>query len=150
MRTSSKAGQTAGGSPLAAALFFGVLAPLGGAALLMLLHLPWIQKLGSYETLSAAFLAFAGVLFASPPLAATGLAVGMIGRGTSRREFVMLSAIVGFTFTGLTGILWVALHLMDTNGYVFFGIGLAGGLAAAVCGWLFRFILGWLGREAVR
>ncbi len=127
--------------PLDTALFYAVVPPLGGVALLALAATPISSWLGSYPWETILFLLGGGYLYGAPPLALTGIAASLSVRaGSSFIALVMISAACGFLFAGLVAGS-AALFWWNVAGWQIVlglaGAGAAGGAGAALALGLF-------------
>lgn len=118
--------------PLDTALFYAVVPPLVGVALLALGTGPIAAWLGRYPWETILFLLAGGYLYGAPPLALTGIAASLSARaGSSFPSLVAISAACGFLFAGLVAAS-AALFWWNVAGWqIVLGLAAAGSTAGA-------------------
>ncbi|MCW5717853.1 MAG: hypothetical protein KIS68_08500 [Bauldia sp.] len=92
--------------PLPSALLFAIAGPLVGAGLVLLLFAPAITNLGPFDPAAPLDLLFGAFVIGLPPMAATGLFVGLgAERGRSLPRLLLRAAAAGFLLSGLSAVL---------------------------------------------
>src|SRR5688572_10535277 len=92
--------------PLVSALLFSVAGPLIGAGLVLLVLAPAIASVGPFDASAPGELLFGAFVVGLPPLAATGLFVGLgAERGRSLPRLVLRAMVAGFLLSGLSAML---------------------------------------------
>lgn len=96
--------------PLTSALLFAIAGPLVGTGIVLLLLAPAIANLGPFDASAPGELLFGAFVVGLPPMAATGLFVGLgAERGRSLPRLLLRAAIAGFLLSGLSAVLLATL-----------------------------------------
>lgn len=96
--------------PLPSALFFAIAGPLIGAGLVLLVFAPAIANLGPFDASAPLDLLFGAFVIGLPPMAATGLFVGLgAEKGRSLPRLLLRAAVAGFVLSGLSAVLLATL-----------------------------------------
>ncbi|MCC6736730.1 MAG: hypothetical protein IT534_11480 [Bauldia sp.] len=123
--------------PLPSALLFAVLGPLAGAGIVLLLLAPAIADLGPFDADAPVDLLFGAFVVGLPPMAATGLFVGLgAERGSSVPRLLLRAAVAGFLLSGLSAVLLAMLGpVVSPTWQMMLAVAVIGGVSAVVvCG----------------
>ncbi|MGV8838996.1 MAG: hypothetical protein ACWA6X_01690 [Bauldia sp.] len=120
--------------PLPSALFFAVLGPLAGAGIVLLLLAPAIANLGPFDADAPVDLLFGAFVVGLPPMAATGLFVGLgAERGRPVLRLLLRAVGAGFLLSGLSAVLLSMLGpVVSPTWQMILAVAVIGALAAGV------------------
>lgn len=118
--------------PLGAAISYGILGPIVGAAVLAVIFAPAVANLGPFEGSMAAEFMFRAYIVGGPPMIATGFLAALASKKRRLPSLTLLSAFLGFILTGLSFLLLNA--LVPTESEAPFEITLWGASAGAFGG----------------
>lgn len=96
--------------PFPSAVFFAIAGPLIAAGLVLLVFAPAIANLGPFDASAPLDLLFGAFVIGLPPMAATGLFVGLgAEKGRSLPRLLLRAASAGFLLAGLSAVLLATL-----------------------------------------
>jgi hypothetical protein len=94
--------------PLGAAISYGILGPIVGAAILAIIFAPAVANLGPFEGSMAAEFMFRAYIVGGPPMIATGFLAALASRKRRLPSLTLLSAGLGFVLTAISLLLLTA------------------------------------------
>lgn len=120
--------------PLPSALFFAILGPLVGAGIVLLVLAPAIANLGPFDADAPIDLLFGAFVVGLPPMAATGLFVGLgAEHGRSLPRLLLRAGVAGFLLSGLSAVLLAMLGpVVSPTWQMMLAVAVIGGVAAGV------------------